>query len=192
MMDGKGNLHIQSKDVLLAVQVNSIPTSRIMGTLHLLFLRKAWAITSLPAKAPSNDLNLLKLQLYHTINTSISNATVQKMAGQLWFLSEQLVSLALFGDHLDNGTKDKMFMAMKEKEGEEEPLKCATIYLKFIQEKTVVDFTTKNSTHLFKKFDLPEDFLKYSAAQWKHQPIMLQKASSACWLLLVTMLNILH
>ena len=92
------------------------------------------------------------------------------MAGQLQFLSEQLVGLALFDDDLDNSTKDEMVMAMQKKEGEEEPLKCATIDLKFIQKKTVVDFMIKNSTLLFKKLDLPEDFLKYLAAQCKHQP----------------------
>ena len=91
------------------------------------------------------------------------------MASQLWFLSEQLVGLALIDDNLDNGTKDKMLMTIKEKEGEEEPLKRATIDLKFTQEKTLVDYTTKNSTLLFKKLDLPEDYLKYPAAQWKHQ-----------------------
>ena len=58
------------------------------------------------------------------------------MAGQLWYLSEELVGLALFDDDLDNGTKDKMVSAMKEKEGEEEPLKCATIDLKFVQATT--------------------------------------------------------
>ena len=85
------------------------------------------------------------------------------MAGQLWFLSGKLVGLTLIDDDLENFTKDKMVMAMKEKEGEEEPLTRATIYLKFIQEKIVVDFTTKNSTLIFKKLDFPEDYLKYPA-----------------------------
>ena len=86
------------------------------------------------------------------------------MAGQLWYLSEELVGLALFDDDLDNGTKDKMASAMKEKEREEEPLKRATIDLKFVQDKTVVDFDTKNSKRRFKNLDVPEDFI-YLAAQ---------------------------
>ena len=94
---------------------------------------------------------------------------VKKMVSQLWFLSEQLVGLALFNDDLDNATKDEMVMVMKEKEEKEEPLKHVNINLKFIQEKTVVDSMTKNSKVLFKKSNLPEHFLKYSAAQWKHQ-----------------------
>ena len=63
-----------------------------------------------------------------------------------------------------------MVRAMNEKEGEEHPLKHAIIDLKLIQEKTVVDFTTKNFTLLFKRLDLSEDFLKYPSAQWKYQP----------------------
>ena len=59
---------------------------------------------------------------------------------------------------------------MKEKEGEEELLKRATIDLKFIKENAVVDFTTKNSRRLFKKLEFPKDFPKYPAAQKKHQP----------------------
>ena len=92
--------------------------------------------------------------MFFTFDTKISKATLKKMAGQLWYLSEELVGLALFNDDLDNGTKDRMVSAMKEKEGEEEPLKHATIDLKFVQDKTVVDFATKNNfskTWMFQK-----------------------------------------
>ena len=44
------------------------------------------------------------------------------MASQLWFLSDQLVGLVLFDDALDNSIKNKMVVAIKKKEGEEEPL----------------------------------------------------------------------
>ena len=115
--------------------------------------------------------------MFCTFDTEISKATLKKMAGQLWYLSEELVGLALFDDDLDNGTKDKMVSAMKGKEGEEEPLKRATIGLKFIQDKTVVDFATKNSKRLFKNLDVPEHFLTYLAAQWKHQPSFIAAKS---------------
>ena len=135
---------------------------------------EAWATASTAAKAPSSDLKLLKqLQMFCTFDTETPKATLKKMAGQLWYLSEELVGLALFDDNLDNGTKNKM----KEKEGEDEPLKRATIDLKFVQDKTVVDFATKNSKRLFKNLDVPEDFLPYPAAQWKHQPSFIAAKS---------------
>ena len=78
--------------------------------------------------------------------------------------------MALFVDVLDNITKDKMVLTMKEKEGKEKPLKHATINMKLIQEKTLVDFTTQISRLPFNNLCLPDDFLEYPAAQWKHQP----------------------
>ena len=53
------------------------------------------------------------------------------MACHLWFLSEELEGLALFDDELDNETKDKMVLALKEKETGD-PLKRVTIDLELI------------------------------------------------------------
>ena len=87
-----------------------------------------YAKGSIATKAPSNNLKLLKqLQLFRTINTNKSNAAVKKRVSQLWFLSEELVGLALFDNNLDNGTKYKMAMAMNKKEGKKYPLKLAAI-----------------------------------------------------------------
>ena len=71
------------------------------------------------------------------------------MAGQLWFLSEELVGLALFDDELDNETKDKMVLTMKEKETLD-PLKHVTTDLELIHQTTVVDLTSKTSMTLQK------------------------------------------
>ena len=90
------------------------------------------------------------------------------MAGQLWFLSEEFVGLALFDDELDNETKNKMVLTMKEKEIKY-PLKRATTVLKLIHQLTLVDLTSKNSMTLFKRIHLPDDFLEFPADQWKHQ-----------------------
>ena len=41
-----------------------------------------------------------------------------KITGQLYYLSEKLVALALFDNDLNENTKDKMITAMKDKESE--------------------------------------------------------------------------
>ena len=86
-------------------------------------------------------------------------------------LSEELVTLVLFDDDLDNSTKDKMVINMKEKEGKETPLKRATIDMKLIPEKTSVNFATQNSRLLLDNLRLPDDFLEYPAAKKFHQHI---------------------
>ena len=90
------------------------------------------------------------------------------MASQLWFLSEELCGLALFDDELDNETKDKMVLVLKEKETGD-PLKRATIDLELFHQMTLLDFTSKNSMILFRNMHLPDDFLELLPDQWKHQ-----------------------
>ena len=90
------------------------------------------------------------------------------MADQLWFLSEELFGLSLFHDELDNKTKDKMALTIKEKEIKD-PLKRATTDLELIHQMTLVDLPSKNSMTLFKNTHLPDDFFEFPADQWKHQ-----------------------
>ena len=49
------------------------------------------------------------------ISKKISQGALKKMAGQLRFLSEKLVGLALFDNELNNETKNEMVLAIKEK-----------------------------------------------------------------------------
>ena len=92
---------------------------------------KAWTTASRSAEAHLNDLELLKsLQAYSAINKRISDATVNKFKGHLWYLSEHLVGLALFDDNVSAQTKDEMVAAMTNKEGEESPLKRVNIDLR--------------------------------------------------------------
>ena len=57
------------------------------------------------------------------------------MAGQSWFLSEEMVGLAPFDDELDNKTEDKMVLSMKEKEIKV-PIQRATTDLELIHQMT--------------------------------------------------------
>ena len=58
---------------------------------------KAWMTAPLAVSAPNNDLLLLKsLVLYEDVNKAISKAAIKKLAGHLWYLSEDLIGLAFF------------------------------------------------------------------------------------------------
>ena len=58
---------------------------------------KAWFTALLAASAPNNDLNLLKtLVRYQKENSSIFEAASSKLAGHLWYISEELMALAFF------------------------------------------------------------------------------------------------
>ena len=51
------------------------------------------------------------------------------MIGRVWFLSKELVALALFDDNVDIFIKDKIVAAMSTVYEEEEPLERATVTL---------------------------------------------------------------
>lgn len=132
---------------------------------------RAWTTAPLAAKASNGDLVLLKaLQNYSTINTAISNATFHKMMGHLWYLSEELVALALFDDDVLPEVKERMLEAMNTTIGEEEPAKRVTIDPDTLQVKSLYDFTTKNTKSFFKKLNLKTDFLELPLEQWKDDP----------------------
>jgi len=128
---------------------------------------KAWMTAPLAANAPYNDLNLLKTLLqYSSINVEISKAASQKLAKHLWYLSEDLIALALFDGQVSPSTKKLIVKAMYEEEGEEDPPKRITVALETFREKSLPDFVTKRSIGLFERMDLPDTFLHIDPEMW--------------------------
>ena len=77
---------------------------------------KAWTTAPRAAEAPQNDLLLIKSLIdYSSINKNISDATVNKMKSHLWYLSEDLVGLALFDNNVSNQAKDEIVAAIMNK-----------------------------------------------------------------------------
>ena len=60
---------------------------------------KAWCAAHLPSQAPKNDFDLIKSLLLYP-NEAIRNATTKKLSHPFWYLSEELVLLALFDERL--------------------------------------------------------------------------------------------
>ena len=83
---------------------------------------KFWFQAPEASTAPRNDLQLLQL-LSSYPDRDIRADTSQKIAGQLWYLSEDLILLSLFDTDVDNATKRAILKASEEKEGEKHPPK---------------------------------------------------------------------
>lgn len=65
------------------------------------------------SSAPYQDLNFLKdLIIYQSIDKSISEVTIKKMCGHLWYLTPEAAALSFFDPHLVD-TKRKMIAAFK-------------------------------------------------------------------------------
>jgi hypothetical protein len=58
------------------------------------------------------------------------------MAGQLWYLSENVILLSLFDREVDSATKRAMVKAAQLTDGDNEPLKRAVVDLSTVHQKT--------------------------------------------------------
>jgi len=128
---------------------------------------KFWYQAPLASKAAHNDLKLLQI-LHAYPDHEISLATTRKIAGQLWYLSEDLILLSLFDPNVDLITKRKMLQASTEKEGKEFSLKRVHFDLPVVnvQSTTLVDFVSKRSRTLFAMLGMPDGFLSEDPQSW--------------------------
>lgn len=78
-----------------------IPRLRDFCIFIVLVYVKAWTLCSLPLAAPKQDLSLIKSMVeYEQIDKAISDAVLRKLAGHLWYLSEETIALAFFDDNV--------------------------------------------------------------------------------------------
>lgn len=126
---------------------------------------KFWFQAPVAVSAARNDLQLLKM-LHSYPDRDISKQTSCKMAGHLWYLSEDLVLLSLFDPELDSATKRALVKGSEEHVGETDPPKRPHIEMASVQQKTLVDFVSKSSRKLFEMLGLPSGFLAEDPETW--------------------------
>jgi hypothetical protein len=130
---------------------------------------RAWMTAPLAASAPNDDLLLLKsLVAYEARNQAISKAATTKLAGHLWYLSEELIGLAFFDKNVPAAVKRLMILAL-EKEGHEDPPKRIQVDLQKIKSCGLEDFVTQRSRVLFERMNLPDSFLKADPETWEER-----------------------
>ena len=132
---------------------------------------RAWFTAPLAARAPQNDLKLLKdLYNYRQVNEAISKATCKKLEGHLWYLCEQLVGLAFFDDDVTSTTKRKMVAALKMNDESHNTSKAAkriTLSATEASSKELEDFVTGKTSELFAKLRVSTDFFNVDPEVWQ-------------------------
>ena len=131
----------------------------------------AWFSTPDPVAAPANDLKLLKDLAAHE-DKAMARALTPKLAAHMWYLSEELVPLALFDDKTSDNTKRAMMRAMEERQGADSPKKRAHVDLSGVdvRDATLADFATQSSKSFFRVFDIDDDWLTSVPSQWPGDP----------------------
>ena len=106
-LDEQGLLFAQKLDVPGTNQADSTATKRSCRScsFHIIDVGyfRSWF------DAPANDLALLKnLKAYASINSSVFKVACTKFLNHLWYLSEEDVALAFFGDSIAERRKQRM------------------------------------------------------------------------------------
>lgn len=123
---------------------------------------ESWMSAADAASAPARDLRLLAaLRQYH--DPKIAKATASKFEGHLWYLSEELISLALFDDAVPIDEKRAIVAACQQRQGEPDPPKRITVG---DQIPSLASLATSNSTKLFESLRLDMSFLEEDPSTW--------------------------
>jgi hypothetical protein len=129
---------------------------------------KAWITAPSAIAAPLNDLQLMNSLLqYASIHRDISAATSKKLSHHLWYLSEELIGLALFDSRVFSNTKRQMLDRLSVK-GPDRPVKRPDISLKSFTSLTLDTFVTSNSMNIFHCLQLPTDSSAQTPTHGKH------------------------
>lgn len=138
----------------------------------VLFYIKIWFTATSAIQAPNNDFELLKkLISYKNVDRPVAQRALKKISDHLWYLNEDLAPLALFDENVSVDVKGKMCEAIRNREDTSIVNKRHVVKGKKLEEflgKDLSEFVSKNSLSLFKKFDLPYDFLDIDASLWSH------------------------
>lgn len=135
---------------------------------------KTWFNAPRACLAPKQDLDLIEnLLKYESIDKKISEKGINKMINHLWYLSPELVALALFDPTVQNTVKSQMATKILTNQAEENE-KCSRNMrpkLKKEQlpkslEKGLPALITSETYLLFKRLNINTEFLEKDPATW--------------------------
>uniref|UniRef100_H3AY42 Uncharacterized protein n=1 Tax=Latimeria chalumnae TaxID=7897 RepID=H3AY42_LATCH len=129
---------------------------------------QAWLSAPIATSAPLNDLKFLeRLQKYSKINKGVADGAIQKLLGHLWYLSEELISLAFFDPLVPLDEKRAMLQALKEVKGSEDPPKRIKLQLSDLGvTRKPSAFITQQTKGFFNALGLPKGFLHKDPEVW--------------------------
>lgn len=125
---------------------------------------KNWFTAAFATCAPNNDLQLMKTSINYD-NLDISNATVKKMMGHLWYLSDELVGLCLFDQNVSVDTKRKIVHAMINNPSPEVRDVRPNIKKDNLKELGLHDLANKNTMRIFIEFGV-DNFWESDVVNW--------------------------
>ena len=139
---------------------------------------KWWIRCPLPASAPLNDLDLL-VSIANYPDKIVAEAAMKAVKRHLWYLTEEMVPLALFSPDLSNKKKDELSKYILKLNDESNNEKIVTnrhgtsfgkpnfpTIKEDYKQLSLLKFVGKDSLGFFKILGLEWDFLKCPSSMW--------------------------
>lgn len=129
----------------------------------------SWFNAPIAIKSPHQDLNMAKnLYEFRSIHKKISDAATSTILRHLWYLSEELIGLALFDDTVSVEIKRQTVKAIKTRNSNPSNFKKFIAKdIKLLISMNISDFASKQSLFLFKQFELPHNFMDKDPKLWE-------------------------
>ncbi|KAK3918138.1 Glyceraldehyde-3-phosphate dehydrogenase, cytosolic [Frankliniella fusca] len=159
------------KIVLFRKQLN-LPKSKVDGFVQvasfvMVVYIEAWFTATQSVRAPFNDLRTLKkLFEYKKVHKRVAEATLTRFSQHLWYLSERFLGITVFDEKLEVLEREKIVIAMKNNEGEDEPPRKRLVQFSDVPDMTLSDLVTQNSMGFFKVLGIKSDFLSCPIEEW--------------------------
>ena len=126
-----------------------------------------WFCAPDTASAPMNDLAMLHLIAdYQDIDAKVAGIVEKKMRLHLWYLSEDLAALPLFGNDVSIETKKSVVKALAKEPCANDVRRLAPNKITSFKGLSVADFVTSRSLNLFSAFSLSQQFLEEDVTTW--------------------------
>jgi len=100
------------------------------------------------------------------VDSQVAQVAINKVRGHLWYISEDLIGLALFSDQVSVEEKATMVSALQKPKNETDVRRVDPKAVPCFQSVTLSDFVTKRSTNLFAALQMNTDFLASHPSQW--------------------------
>ena len=100
------------------------------------------------------------------VNRDVAKAGLTKLQRHLWYLSEELVTLALFDPLVTVEENKQILTSLHTKVGDESPAKCPTLSSQAISGLQLQDMASTNTRCFFQKLGLQDGFLDADPVTW--------------------------
>ena len=132
---------------------------------------KAWFTAPNTCDAPLNDICLLQtLESFAAVDCQVSDAVMKKMRGHLWYLSEDLIGLALFSDNVCSSEKMSLLTALEKPKHHSDHRRVDPKMIVSFQSMTLSDFATERSVNLFTALGIDRSCLTGKPSTWPDCP----------------------